>query len=159
MCKENKSCRIDAHWTCLNSRTLGIIRRSGRNSVPLHRASRHAWIDVILFGSNTTALTVPTEQTSPSRQSEISTKEKILSGRAKMSYLLCYCYAIPLGTRPIALKCRSWHHSSPWRHQVVQEFVSDEMSNHRKQPLHTIGSPKAMRKLLTCYLAALKNCV
>jgi hypothetical protein len=29
-----------------NPRTLGAIRGSGRSSVPLHRASRHAWIDV-----------------------------------------------------------------------------------------------------------------
>jgi hypothetical protein len=46
MCWENESCRIDAHCTLLYSRALGIIRGSGRESVPLHHASRHAWIDI-----------------------------------------------------------------------------------------------------------------
>jgi hypothetical protein len=48
MYQENKSYKLDAYRTCLSLRTLGTTRGSGRKSVPLHRASRHAWIDIIL---------------------------------------------------------------------------------------------------------------
>ena len=40
---------MDARCICLNSRTLGAIRGSVRESVPLHRASRHAWIDTMIL--------------------------------------------------------------------------------------------------------------
>jgi hypothetical protein len=46
MCWKNESCRMDTRCSCLYSSALGTIRASGRRGVPLHRASRHAWIDV-----------------------------------------------------------------------------------------------------------------
>ena len=39
---------MDAHRAGLYTRTLRAIRTAERKSVPLHRASWHAWIDITL---------------------------------------------------------------------------------------------------------------
>src|SRR6478735_1663551 len=44
---ESASYRIDAYCACLYQSPPGKIRAAGRTGVPLHRASRHAWTDVI----------------------------------------------------------------------------------------------------------------
>jgi hypothetical protein len=42
----NKSYRIDAHSAYLHTSALRATRRPGSECVPLHHASRHAWIDI-----------------------------------------------------------------------------------------------------------------
>jgi hypothetical protein len=47
MCWKNKSFTIDARWTCRFTGVVRTFRAPESKSVPLHRASRHAWIDII----------------------------------------------------------------------------------------------------------------
>jgi hypothetical protein len=43
---ENDSYKMNAHHVCLYTSALRTMRGSGRESVPLHCASRHAWTDI-----------------------------------------------------------------------------------------------------------------
>jgi hypothetical protein len=51
MCWKNKSFTIDARWTCRFTGVVRTFRAPESKSVPLHRASRHAWIDINLSPS------------------------------------------------------------------------------------------------------------
>jgi hypothetical protein len=46
ICAKSASFRIDLHCVCLYTGALSTIRASRRTSVPLHRLSRLAWIDI-----------------------------------------------------------------------------------------------------------------
>jgi hypothetical protein len=55
MCYENESRSMIVHRVYVYTDALGKIRGSGRKSVSLHRASRHAVTDVTPY-SNTAAI-------------------------------------------------------------------------------------------------------